>query len=73
MFGNKQFSSPFGQTQQPGFGKPAGFGTPSFGQPTTTLFNQPANSVFGQPAPSFGSPAPAFGQTATTQSAFGRK
>lgn len=73
MFGNKQFSSPFGQNQQSGFGKPAGFGAPSFGQPTTTLFNQPANSVFGQPAPSFGAPAPAFGQTATTQSAFGRK
>lgn len=73
MFGQQKFGSPFGQQQQASFGKPAGFGTPSFGQ-QSSLFTQPATSVFGQPpAPSFGAPAPAFGQTATTQSAFGCK
>lgn len=70
MFGQQKFgSSPFGQNQQ-SFGKPAAFGTTSFGQ-QPTLFPQPTTGVFGQPAPSFGAPAPAFGQPATTQSAFG--
>lgn len=73
MFNNQKFSSPFGQNQQPGFGKPAAFGATGFGQQPTTLFNQPANNLFGQPAPNFGNTAPAFGQTATTQSAFGGK
>lgn len=71
MFGSPKFGSPFGQNQQTGFGKPAAFGTNTFGQ-QSTLFSQPATSVFGQPAaPSFGAAAPTFGQTATTQSAFG--
>lgn len=71
MFGGPKFGSPFGQNQQPGFGKPAAFGPNTFGQ-QSTLFTQPTTSVFGQTAaPSFGAPAPTFGQPTTTQSAFG--
>lgn len=80
MFGApKQFGSPnpFGQQQQPTFGKPAGsaFGqAPAFGQQNTMFgAQQPVSGVFGAtPAPTFGATAaPAFGQAATTQSAFG--
>lgn len=52
--------SGFGKLAQPGFGKPSGFGQPSFGQPA---FGQPSaagQAAFEKPAfgqPSFGQPA----------------
>lgn len=71
MFGST--SSPFGQKPAPT--GTSGFGTTSFGSPSTGAFGSPQPTAFGQSSStlSFGqtTTAPAFGQTSTTP-AFGQ-